>query len=421
MGQSVFGNSLSRESGERKYGRWLQLVIGVVCMVMVANLQYGWTLFVNPMDQKYQWGRPAIQVAFTVFVVAQTWLAPFEGYVIDRFGQSLNVFVGGFLVGCAWVVNSLADSLAILYAGAALGGIGAGMVMISAFSIALKWFPERRGLALGLVAAGYGAGSSLTIIPVAHVISTWGYASAFFVFGLIQGGAIILCSLFLRKPPQAADSRQDTHGVLQRDYRPVEVLRTPVFWVMYAMFVMVCAGGIIIAAQIALIATDLQVAKVPVSVLGITLPALSFALAFDRITNGISRPLFGWISDRIGREKTMLLAFSLEAASIYALCFLVKDPLMFILLSGVVFLAWGEIFSIFPALCTDIFGSQFATTNYGLLYTAKGTASLLVPLSSVLVSITGSWDSVFILVALFDVFTAIMAVTLLPTFRKSLR
>ncbi len=132
--------------------RWLQLSIGIVCMVMIANLQYGWTLFVNPLDQKFHWGRPAIQVAFTIFIVMQTWLVPFEGYVIDRLGPRVVVCAGGVLVGIAWALNSVADSLAMLYVGAVLGGIGAGAVAGASYGNALKWFPDRRGLAAGLTA-----------------------------------------------------------------------------------------------------------------------------------------------------------------------------------------------------------------------------------------------------------------------------
>jgi MFS transporter, OFA family, oxalate/formate antiporter len=401
--------------------RWLQLSIGIVCMVMIANLQYGWTLFVNPLDQKFHWGRPAIQVAFTIFIVMQTWLVPFEGYVIDRLGPRVVVCAGGVLVGIAWALNSVADSLAMLYVGAVLGGIGAGAVAGASYGNALKWFPDRRGLAAGLTAAGFGAGSALTVIPIASMIQSSGYEAAFLWFGLGQGFVVLIVALLLRAPEadevvvRASPAVQQT----RRDYVPTEALTTPVFWVMYAMFVMVGAGGLMATAQLAPIAHDYNIANVPVSILGLTLPALSFALTIDRMVNGACRPFFGWVSDHIGREHTMFLAFLLEGVGIYALYVFASNPIAFVVLSGLVFFAWGEIYSLFPAMCTDLYGRKFATTNYGMLYTAKGTASLLVPLTSVLTAATGNWHTVFFLAALLDIAAALMALLVLKPMRIS--
>src|SRR5262249_50726906 len=166
-------------------------------MVMIANLQYGWTLFVNPIDQKYHWGRTAIQVAFTIFVVSETWLVPFEGYLIDRFGPKVMVSASGVLIAIAWFINSMADSLILLYIGAAVGGIGAGVIYGASVGNALKWFPDRRGLAAGLTAAGFGAGSALTVVPIANMIKSSGYEATFLWFGLGQGIVVILVGLLL--------------------------------------------------------------------------------------------------------------------------------------------------------------------------------------------------------------------------------
>ena len=399
--------------------RWGQLIFGIICMVMIANLQYGWTLFVNPIDQKYHWGRAAIQVAFTVFVLAETWLVPFEGYLVDKFGPKIMISGSGVLVAIAWVINSVADSLFLLYVGAAIGGIGAGVVYGGSVGNALKWFPDRRGLAAGLTAAGFGAGSALTVVPIANMIQSSGYQAAFFWFGIGQGLVVVIVGLLLRAP-QAGDVPVVTgHAVTQtrRDYGPAEAIRTPVFWVMYLMFVMVGAGGLMAVAQLAPLATDYKIANVPVSLLGLTLPALTFALTIDRVLNGICRPFFGWVSDNIGRENTMFIAFLLEGVGIYALVYFANNPVLFVMLSGLVFFAWGEIYSLFPATCTDIYGRKFATTNYGMLYTAKGTASLLVPLSSVLTSTTGSWHAVFYVAAVLNVLAAIMALLVLKPMR----
>jgi OFA family oxalate/formate antiporter-like MFS transporter len=400
--------------------RWGQLIFGIICMVMIANLQYGWTLFVNPIDQKYHWGRAAIQVAFTIFVLTETWLVPIEGYLVDRFGPKVMVCGSGVLVAIAWVINSVASSLVLLYIGAAIGGIGAGVIYGASVGNALKWFPDRRGLAAGLTAAGFGAGSALTVVPIANMISASGYEAAFLWFGLGQGIIVVLVGLLLRAP-QAGEAPAPAAPAVQqtrRDYEWKEVLRSPPFWVMYVMFVMVGAGGLMATAQLAPIAKDFKIADVPVSLLGITLPALTFALSIDRVLNGLTRPFFGWVSDHIGRENTMFIAFMLEGIGIYALLLVANNPLLFVILSGVVFFAWGEIYSLFPATCTDIYGRKFATTNYGMLYTAKGTAALLVPLANVLNTATGSWSAVFIVAALLNIAAAILAVAALRPMRR---
>jgi OFA family oxalate/formate antiporter-like MFS transporter len=400
--------------------RWGQLIFGIICMVMIANLQYGWTLFVNPIDQKYHWGRAAIQVAFTIFVVTETWLVPFEGYLIDRFGPRVMVCGSGFLVAIAWMINAYADSLALLYLAAAIGGIGAGVIYGASVGNALKWFPDRRGLAAGLTAAGFGAGSALTVVPIANMIVSSGFEAAFWWFGIGQGVVVILIALLLRAPEANEVPSPAAPAVLQsrRDYGPAEVLKTAPFWIMYVMFVMVGTGGLMATAQLAPIAKDFKVDAIPVSILGLTLPALQFALSIDRVLNGVTRPFFGWVSDHIGRENTMFVAFLFEGIGIYALLHFAGDPFLFVLLSGLVFFAWGEIYSLFPATCTDIYGRKFATTNYGMLYTAKGTAALLVPLGNVLTTWTGSWTSVFVIAAILNIVAAVMALAVLRPMRR---
>jgi OFA family oxalate/formate antiporter-like MFS transporter len=408
--------------------RWGQLVFGIICMVMIANLQYGWTLFVNPIDQKYHWGRAAIQVAFTIFVLTETWLVPFEGYLIDKFGPRIMISGSGGLVAIAWVINSVADSLVLLYLGAAIGGIGAGVIYSGSVGNALKWFPDRRGLAAGLTAAGFGAGSALTVIPIANMIQSSGYETAFLWFGLGQGIVVVLVALLLRAPQPGEVSAPAAPAVQQtrRDYTPSEVLaplatwefyKSP-FFIMYLMFVMVGTGGLMATAQLAPIAKDFKIDVIPVSILGLTLPALQFALSIDRVLNGVTRPFFGWVSDQIGRENTMFIAFMLEGIGIYVLLHFASDPFLFVILSGLVFFAWGEIYSLFPATCTDIYGRKFATTNYGMLYTAKGTASLLVPLGNVLTTWTGSWTAVFVIAAILNILAAVMALVVLRPMRQ---
>jgi OFA family oxalate/formate antiporter-like MFS transporter len=419
---SPFGASAGTATSAVRSGnhRWGQLLIGIVCMAMIANLQYGWTLFVNPIADKHGWSRAAIQVAFTIFVLTETWLVPIEGYLVDRFGPRPVVLCGGILCGIGWVLNSFADSLAMLYFAAAVGGIGAGAVYGTCVGNALKWFPDRRGLAAGLTAAGFGAGSALTIVPIAAFIKSSGYEAAFFYFGIGQGLVVFLLAWALTRAP-AHTSTAAVAKVQQsrRDYTPSEVLRSPVFWVMYVMFVAVAAGGLMATAQLAPIAKDFKIGDVPVSIMGLALPALTFALAIDRVLNGLTRPFFGWVSDQIGREKTMFIAFALESVGILALYTFGHNPVAFVILTGLVFFAWGEIYSLFPSTCADTFGSKFAASNAGLLYTAKGTASLLVPLSSVLATATGSWHAVFIVASVMNGVAALMAWYVLRPMRKA--
>ncbi len=400
--------------------RWSQLLIGIVCMAMIANLQYGWTLFVNPIADKHGWSRAAIQVAFTIFVLTETWLVPIEGYLVDRFGPRPVVLVGGVLCALGWVLNSFADSLTMLYIAAAVGGVGAGAVYGTCVGNALKWFPDRRGLAAGLTAAGFGAGSALTIIPISAFIKSSGYEAAFFYFGIGQGLIVFILAWALVRAPSHQKSLSEIHvQQTKRDYSPTEVIRKPVFWVMYAMFVMVAAGGLMATAQLAPIARDFKIGDVPVNIMGLVLPALTFALAIDRVLNGLTRPFFGWVSDQIGREQTMFIAFALEAVGILALYQFGQNPVAFVVLTGLVFFAWGEIYSLFPSTCADTFGSKYAAANAGLLYTAKGTASLLVPLSSVLATATGSWHAVFIVASVMNATAALMAWFVLRPMRRA--
>src|SRR5271155_6055223 len=400
--------------------RWVQLLVGIVCMVMIANLQYGWTLFVSPMNKAHGWAIADIQLAFAIFVALETWLTPVQGWIVDRLGPQrgpkLMVAVGGILIGIAWVINAYADSLPMLYLGASISGVGAGGIYATCVGNAVKWFPDRRGLAVGLTAAGFGAGAALTVIPIRAIIDAQGYATAFFWFGIVQGALVFLLALLMLAPfpvdlPHTAPAR-----VIQstQSYSPHQILRSPVFWVLYAMFVLVSASGLMATAQIALIARDYGVADTVLLWGGTT---LTVALLVDNVANGAARPLFGWISDQIGRENTMAIAFGLGGVSYWLLGSAGEAPGGFPIFSGLIFLTWGEIFSLFPSTCTDSFGPQYATTNLSLLYTAKGASAFLVPLANVIKVSTGSWHVVFVVTALMNVVVVALALFVLRPLR----
>jgi OFA family oxalate/formate antiporter-like MFS transporter len=407
-------------SAQAPYFRWMMLAMGIVCMAMVANLQYGWTLFVDPIDAKYHWGRAAIQLAFTLFVVTETWLVPVEAWFVDKYGPRIVIMFGGVMVALAWVLNSYASSLVMLYAGAIIGGIGAGSVYGTCVGNALKWFPDRRGLAAGCTAAGFGAGAALTVVPIANMIAASGYQSAFLYFGIGQGLVVFILALFIRAPSVAVPIVKKKLNLPQTkvDFTPPQVLRTPIFWIMYLVFVMVASGGLMAAAQIAPIAHDFKIANEPVSLLGFQMAALTFAITLDRIFDGFGRPFFGFVSDNIGREPTMFIAFGTAAVMLLTLSVYGHIPVVFVLATAVYFGVFGEIYSLFPATSGDTFGAKFATTNNGMLYTAKGTASLLVPIASI-VSAKYGWQAVFVISVALNATAALMAIFIIKPLRRS--
>ena len=448
--------------------RWGQLAIGVICMVMIANLQYGWTFFVPDIQKTFGWDRASIQIAFTLFVLFETWLVPIEGWFVDKYGPQIVIFAGGILCGIGWVMNAYATSLSAYYLAQIIAGIGAGGVYGTCIGTALKWFPDKRGLAAGITAAGFGAGSALTVAPIQAMIASSGFQATFLYFGIGQGLVVCALAFFLQapKPGQVPEAVRNSKVIQNtRQFAPTEIIGPthfwyigsaialagglimwtlglqfyiplalailifgyggytiasrgqPIFTLMYLMFVLVGAGGLMVTANLAPISQDLKIAGVPVSLFGLTMTALTFAATLDRILNGLTRPFFGWVSDHIGRENTMFIAFFIEGAGIFALYMFGNNPVMFVILSGLVFFAWGEIYSLFPSTCTDTFGSKFATTNAGLLYTAKGTAALLVPYANQIQKLTGSWDMVFIIAAALNILAAVLAVAVLKPWR----
>ena len=424
-------------SSVRVPNRWLILIASIVSMVAVANYQYGWTLFVKPLQSGLGGpGKPlaasVVQITFLVFVLLETWLVPFEGWLVDKFGPRFLVMFGGVVAGIGWIASGKVATISGLYLAYALSGIGAGIVYGTAVGSALKWFPDHRGLAAGLTAAGFGAGSALTVQPIANMISSAGYQATFIRWGIIQGIVVVIAAWFLKAPPtgwlpktwRSKGGEEVKKRQSPVDFTSAEMATTPQFWLMYMMMTMVATGGLMATAQLGPMAADFKVDKFPVHFLWWTIPALTFALQADRVINGLCRPFWGWVSDHIGREKTMSLAFGLEAVAIYALINFATRPLLFVIFSAFTFFGWAEIYSLFPALSGDFFGRKHATENYGFLYTAKGTATVFVPIGSALAATKLSDrafdfrpDILFLIGGLLVIFT----IFLLPTvFRMKL-
>jgi len=395
-------------------GRWWQLGAGIVAMMAIANLQYAWTLFTVPLTQSLHATLSAVQVAFTLFILTETWLVPFEGYLVDRLGARLIVTAGSVLVGLGWIGSGIAGSLGALYGWYSLGGIGAGAVYGACVGTALKWFPDRRGLAAGATAGAYGLGTALTVLPIQRMIDASGYRAAFIVWGAVQAVVVLVAAQFMTAPAaswtpagreRAGGKTRVPQSAVSRT--PGEMLRTGRFWLMYLMMALVAFGGLMVTAQLKPIAATYGLDKTVVT-LGIS--ALALALMLDRILNGLTRPFWGWVSDHIGRCNAMALAFGLEALAILALLRLVDHPIWFVVLSGATFFAWGEIFSLFPATIGDVFGPAYATTNYGIQYTSKGVAAIFAGWGAAKVlETTGSWMPVFWIAVACDLAAALLA------------
>ena len=397
----------------RPGARWLQMILGLIVMMAISSPQYVWTLFTKHFVAATGHDLGAVQVTFSILVILQTWLSPGQGWLIEKFGPRLLITIGAALSGLGWVLASQVSSLVMLYATYGLFcGIGTGFVYVGVVGLMVRWFPDRRGLAVGVVAAGYGFGALATTFPIDDMIKASGFRVALLTFGLVLGGIGVLAALFLRDPgPAEVRSGEE----LKSGATPGEMLRSPIFWLMFAMMTMMSTGGLMVVSNFASFAKDFGHANA--IVFGVA--ALPLALSIDRFANGLTRPFFGWVSDRIGRENTMGLAFTLEAAAIAVMITLRQEPVVFVLMSGVVFFGWGEIFSLFPSTLTDIFGERHATTNYGFLYMAQGIGSILGgPLAATLKAAVGSWVPVFGIVIALDLVTAALALVVLKGMRE---
>lgn len=405
------------------HNRWWQLIFGLVAMMSISSSQYVWTLFVKPLQSSLDTSLAAVQVTFSIFVVLQTWLSPLQGLLIQKFGPRLLISAGAILTGGSWVLAASAHDLAGLYLSyGVMGGLGTGIIYVGIVGLMVQWFPDKRGLATGLVAAGYGFGAILTTFPIASMIKSAGYAHALTVFGIILGLVGLVVAQGLRRAPKPSElpahvvtAVSKTVSQSARNYTSGEMLKTPVFWLLFIMMTMMSTGGLMVISQMGAFAKDFGVSDVLV----FGLAALPLALSIDRFTNGLTRPFFGWVSDHIGRENTMAVAFMLEAVAIVMMLAFRENAVAFVLLSGVVFFGWGEIFSLFPSTLTDIFGTGNTTTNYGFLYMAQGVGAILgAPVAALLHEATQSWVPIFGIVTVMDVTTALLALFVLKSWRK---
>jgi oxalate/formate antiporter len=402
--------------------RWNQLILAVIAMMAISSPQYVWTLFTGPLNQKLGTTLAQLQWTFSLLIILQTWLSPFQAYLVDRFGPRLLIAIGALLSGGSWVLSAWVDNIwALYFTYGVLGGFGTGIIYVGIIGLMVRWFPDRRGLATGLAAAGYGFGAFFTSFPIDSMIKSAGYAHTLVVWGVVQGVIGIVAAQWLRTPPEnyqvsgAAPTSAIAVQQTQRSYAPREMLQSPVFYLLFLMMSMMSTSGLMVVSNVGPFAKEFGVADMLVA----GMAALPLSLTLSRVTNGLTRPFFGWVSDHIGRETTMALAFSLEAVAILILFAFIDRPALFVVLTGRVFFGWGEIFSLFPSTLTDTFGPKYAATNYGFLYIAQGIGSILGgPAAAFLKQTTGSWTIVFIVVAMLDAVTALLAITLLRAMRR---
>jgi oxalate/formate antiporter len=415
-------SDLSADKAPPDTTRWVQLLLGVIAMMAISSPQYVWTLFTGPLNAKLGTTLAEIQVTFSLLIVLQTFFSPFQAYLVDRFGPKLLISIGAIMSGGSWVLAAQASSLTALYVTyGVIGGFGTGIIYVGIIGLMVRWFPDRRGLATGLAAAGYGFGAFFTSFPIDSMIKSSGYAHTLVVWGVIQGAIGVAAALGLRVPPEGYRPTGFDPDIVRtelqsrRSYSPREMLQNPIFYLLFIMMAMMSTSGLMVVSNVGPFAKEYNVAQVLV----MGMAALPLSLTLSRVTNGLTRPFFGWVSDHIGREATMALAFSLEAVAILVLFAFLDDPAMFVVLTGLVFFGWGEIFSLFPSTLTDTFGPKFAATNYGFLYIAQGVGSILGgPAAAFLKQTTGSWTVVFMLVACLDALTAVLAITVLKTMRR---
>ncbi|MSP93801.1 MAG: oxalate/formate MFS antiporter [Alphaproteobacteria bacterium] len=399
--------------------RWIQLGLGLIAMMSISSPQYVWTLFVAPFQEATGAGLPAIQITFSLLIVLQTWLAPVQGWLVDRFGPKLLIALGAGLSGLGFVLSAQATSVTALYLTyGGLCGFGTGIVYIGIVGLMVKWFPDRRGFAVGMVAAGYGSGAILTTFPIDMMLRTSGHGTTLVTFGVILGAVGICAALGLRFPRPGEVTARGSSVVAAStvDYTPRQMMGNPIFWLLFLMMAMMSTGGLMVVAQFGPVMRDFGIAEVAIS----GMAALPFALTLQRIANGLTRPFFGWVSDVIGRENTMFIAFGLEAIAVWAMLGAREDPALFALMSGIVFFGWGEIFSLFPSTLTDTFGTKYATTNYGFLYIAQGVGSVLGgPAAAWMHDVSGTWFPVFYTIIALDALTAGLALFVLKPMRKN--
>jgi MFS transporter, OFA family, oxalate/formate antiporter len=389
--------------------RWVRLAAAVVAMIQIANLQYGWALFVKPLMSANGWTAADVGWGITIFIALETWAMPVCGYLIDKYGLRPLMTIAGVMCAIGWAGIGMTQSLVAMYLLYALAGFGAAIVYCGSIGVALKWFPDRRGFAAGIIAAGFGSGSALFVFLLTYSIANYGHANTFLYTGILHGLLIVAAAQFLGgSGVPLAFPGQAARAVLRRqtqEFAPPEMLRSMQFYWLWAMMLMMGIGGLLATAQVALVAGNF----------GISSAVLNVSLTLNPIANGTGRFFWGWVSDNIGRERTMLIAFTIQSASLVSVMALgPTSPTLFVISMAMVFFTWGEIYVLFPSALADFFGGKNASANYGFLYPTKGVAAIVGGgLAALLFQSSGSWGPAFYGSAVLALISAGMALGLM--------
>lgn len=402
--------------------RWIRLWSAFIGMVMIGNLQYAWTLFAQPMVKAHaqqHWHLSDVQWGFGLFIAAGTWTMPFVASYIDKAGPRIFMALSGMLCAIGWGSLGHVSTLTTFYVLYGMAGIGVACVYACGVSMAVKWFPDRRGTASGIITAGYGMGAAAFNPLFNHLIKSIGYSDTFLWTGITHGAVILLAGLVLINPPAgyrvaaaAVKPKVRRHDL---DFTYSEMLRTPQFYFLFIAMLSIGIGGLMVTAQLKPVATNFHVGEA----------ALTVALVLTPLANGSSRILWGGVSDYLGREWTMFTAFLLEALFLVAATTIGRgSDAMFVALMVLVFLTWGELYVLFPAVLADLYGSKNSALNYSFLYSAKGFASLLGSgIAATLFEKTGTWNYAFYGSAALALVSALMALSVrrIPLPQKSVR
>jgi OFA family oxalate/formate antiporter-like MFS transporter len=395
-------------AGENTMNRWVRLWSAFVAMVMIGNLQYAWTLFAQPMVKGHaqqHWQLSDVQWGFGVFIAVGVWTMPFLASFIDKTGPRIPMVLSGVLCAIGWGSLGHVNSLTSFYALYGVAGIGVACVYSCGVAMAVKWFPDRRGMASGLITAGYGMGAAAFNPLFERLIKSIGYSDTFLWTGISHGALILLAGLVLVNPPAnykvaaaAVKAKVRRHDL---DFNSWEMLRTPQFYFLFFAMLLVGIGGLMVTAQLKPVASDFKIGAA----------AVTLALILTPLANGSSRILWGWVSDYLGRERTMFTAFLLQAVFLLAATTLGRTgDFQFVVLMVLVFLTWGELYVLFPAVLADLYGTKNSAMNYSFLYSAKGFASLIGSgIAATLFEKTGTWNYAFFGSAALALVSALMA------------
>ncbi|MBV7276915.1 oxalate/formate MFS antiporter [Clostridium sp. PL3] len=395
--------------------RWVQLISACLAMIMIANLQYAWTLFTTPLVKSLHSSLVAVQYAFTLFIMFETFVQPVGGLLLDKFGTKLMFALAGILIGGGWAMLGQASSVPMLYFFYAAAGVGAAIIYGGSVSVAVRWFPDKRGLASGLIAGAFGIGSMPFVPIIQKILNTSGPAQAFMSTGVFQGVIVVIIAFILHYPIDTKMSSQKEKAAKvdpsKIGFSPSEVLKTPHFWIIWTMFLSISIGGLVVTANTKPFGTKL----------GIASSFIVAAVMLNSLANGVGRVFWGSVSDRLGRTKTMCLSFGLNAIFLFLLpVFGGSSGVAYVVLLMCVMFTWGQLFSLFPSLNADIFGSTYAATNYGFIYSGKGFASILGGGLGAALAAHYSWGVVFTVAALFSLYACVMSV-ILPKLPKPVR